>query len=703
MAKTRGKKVKHSPSLHSDHSATCTNQGYQGSDHSDLHVSRHVFPKDGPKSTHLKRKSSKSTMSIPHSHCQKSHAHDHSVHTSSHGPITPFFSDDEEEISYMSGIVGQTVQFEYSKSKPALQPSPQVFPSLSQQQPAAASAHQQYQPEHNVTDLSSENDARRNQLVVSSGSSSAPPPQQPPPPPPPPSDKISFQEFLQSKEVAKIHDTAKKFAQLRLQQLQNDHSALTEEQRAQVHFFLENQHLIPTHATNPSSSSDPQQLASEQYAANVNAISSLATMAAAAALHNFEKNNGAVEFLSDSEAVAIANSIKLPLPPDELNNIGHFPSLSNLSNMAVKEVNEWASREIYSFVHGSAAAAAAAAAANSGNQVNGTAATQHTQSPQSKPTSLSAPSTVQPLASSSGSGNSEGPELTPEQQRFRQHVMQYDRQIQQMEQHYKAPAHAAVSSPQITGHVQPIPGPSYNTGVYTLKRPVSPNSGDMSPDRFKSDKIWDTSNAEEKERVRQFWEGLTYEERRELVKIPKNTVMQKMRELKRTNCNCLMCGKKRMAIEELESLYEAYHTREMEKLKNIPSTKPRFEDASEVIGPEIDYNNPNPDVFNFGNTLTIEGSVLTVADDLLKNNGKKFIDMMDLLQQRRQEREQTDVQTMTDYDADPIDEEDDEFTEDDGKYDEDYEDYDEEGSEEEDEEDEEDDEEEYEEVRFFLY
>ncbi|KAI0204838.1 hypothetical protein F4808DRAFT_412307 [Astrocystis sublimbata] len=48
---------------------------------------------------------------------------------------------------------------------------------------------------------------------------------------------------------------------------------------------------------------------------------------------------------------------------------------------------------------------------------------------------------------------------------------------------------------------------------------------------------------------------------------------------------------------------------------------------------------PN-DFFNFGQSLTVKGGILTVADDLLKNDGKKFIEMMEQLAERRMAREE---------------------------------------------------------------
>ncbi|KAI7862174.1 hypothetical protein BDF14DRAFT_135114 [Spinellus fusiger] len=48
----------------------------------------------------------------------------------------------------------------------------------------------------------------------------------------------------------------------------------------------------------------------------------------------------------------------------------------------------------------------------------------------------------------------------------------------------------------------------------------------------------------------------------------------------------------------------------------------------------------NSDRFGFGDSLTVRGGILTVADDLLKNDGKKFLDMMERLAERRMQQEE---------------------------------------------------------------
>ncbi|KAF2973335.1 hypothetical protein GQX73_g130 [Xylaria multiplex] len=226
------------------------------------------------------------------------------------------------------------------------------------------------------------------------------------------------------------------------------------------------------------------------------------------------------------------------------------------------------------------------------------------------------------------------------------------------------------------------------------QHPTTNGSGPKS----KKEKIWNTSGPEERERIKQFWLGLGEDERKSLVKVEKDAVLRKMKEQQKHTCSCSVCGRKRTAIEEeLEGLYDAYY-QELESFANRPHSQPngppmfapeRFgpmsglhppsvmpsrysnhhpsrivrhvdNDEEELEGGDEEYSDeedledeededepeeiprdtyPN-DFFNFGQSLTVKGGILTVADDLLKNDGKKFIEMMEQLAERRMAREE---------------------------------------------------------------
>ncbi|KAI1320402.1 Stress response protein nst1 [Mortierella claussenii] len=198
-----------------------------------------------------------------------------------------------------------------------------------------------------------------------------------------------------------------------------------------------------------------------------------------------------------------------------------------------------------------------------------------------------------------------------------------------------------------------------------------------------NDGFWHYSDAEERQRIREFWFQLREEERRSLVRVEKEAVLKKMKEQQRHSCSCSLCGRKRTAIEEeLELLYDAYYD-ELEQYANQqqPSDghtltyaqhSPVFEDdlSDESRGSdeedeeddeededddeegyededeEDDYEDeianrkaPFPYRSGFSNTLQAKGNILTVAEDLLENDGKKFLEMMDRLADRKVQRD----------------------------------------------------------------
>ncbi|PWY87817.1 hypothetical protein BO94DRAFT_546003 [Aspergillus sclerotioniger CBS 115572] len=232
---------------------------------------------------------------------------------------------------------------------------------------------------------------------------------------------------------------------------------------------------------------------------------------------------------------------------------------------------------------------------------------------------------------------------------------------------------------------QPIPPPlPPHLGPHTILK--------SSKDRS----IWNTSTQEERENIKTFWLELGEEERRQLVKVEKDAVLKKMKEQQKHSCSCTVCGRKRTAIEEeLEVLYDAYYE-ELEQYAN--NNQGSFEKGPPMIPPPRLYHPPlrspgqhtrtqgqfhpsrgrihelqededdldddydeddeddepysdeeyedddtraaRADFFAFGNSLTVKDGILTVADDLLKNDGKHFIDMMEQLAERRMQREE---------------------------------------------------------------
>ncbi|CEG64858.1 Putative Stress response protein NST1 [Rhizopus microsporus] len=283
----------------------------------------------------------------------------------------------------------------------------------------------------------------------------------------------------------------------------------------------------------------------------------------------------------------------------------------------------------------------------------------------------------------------------------------------------------------------------------------SKNNSNKKNKNKEDDSFWSsTSNAEERQKIREFWLQLGEEERRSLVKVEKEAVLRKMKEQQKHSCNCSVCGKKRTAIEdELEVLYDAYYE-ELEQYANhqqqtrgssSSTALPRSisyirggriyhngdddildedddeeedeeedeedEEDIDILGDEEDEDDDdeeeeeeeeeeeddddfddddeaisrpsisayseksrfdelthirhtaakssaNGDHFSFGNSLTVKGGILTVADDLLKNDGKKFLDMMERLAERRMQKEDISLDQNSNYFQEEEDDED---------------------------------------------
>jgi hypothetical protein len=215
----------------------------------------------------------------------------------------------------------------------------------------------------------------------------------------------------------------------------------------------------------------------------------------------------------------------------------------------------------------------------------------------------------------------------------------------------KSKRHSGVVLPhRTTPHSQNLP--PRNSAL--VSRPTLSNAALRSAHKMSTEQIWNTSSQAERDNIKQFWLELGEEERRSLVKVEKEAVLRKMKEQQKHSCSCSVCGRKRTAIEEeLEVLYDAYYE-ELEQFANngndLSNGHPMLsatrayrqirspaqpmagsfpsrgrvhelgEDEEELDDEEYDdddepysedeYDEPAPDFFTFGNSLTVKGEFL---------------------------------------------------------------------------------------------
>lgn len=144
------------------------------------------------------------------------------------------------------------------------------------------------------------------------------------------------------------------------------------------------------------------------------------------------------------------------------------------------------------------------------------------------------------------------------------------------------------------------------------------------------DRIWNTSTAEERERIKEFWLSLNEEDRRSLVKVEKEAVLKKMKEQQKHSCSCTVCGRKRTAIEEeLEVLYDAYYE-ELEQYANNQHIS--LEDGTPIIPHGRMYTHPmarmppsrNPQIVN--NQRSSNGRIQEIDEDDEDGDDEDFSD-----------------------------------------------------------------------------
>ena len=165
-------------------------------------------------------------------------------------------------------------------------------------------------------------------------------------------------------------------------------------------------------------------------------------------------------------------------------------------------------------------------------------------------------------------------------------------------------------------------GHSFSNGTTAYQQPPPPPPPTLSTAALRSarsipkDRIWNTSTAEERERIKEFWLTLGEAERRSLVKVEKDAVLRKMKEQQKHSCSCTVCGRKRTAIEEeLEVLYDAYYE-ELEQYANnqqsIPEERTSVPPASRMFGHR---NPPNRATQDHNNARSSGSRIQEIADD----------------------------------------------------------------------------------------
>lgn len=144
--------------------------------------------------------------------------------------------------------------------------------------------------------------------------------------------------------------------------------------------------------------------------------------------------------------------------------------------------------------------------------------------------------------------------------------------------------------------------------------------------------LCDFEYADDLESMKEFWIGLPIAEKKHICQIESSEVMKVIQEDPKASCSCRVCGNRKVTLEkELQKLYIGYYS--VRKLASesldecelninlvnnifgIPAEK-LIETSKSTIPPEND---------------SAMNSIMSVADDLVKNNGENFINLIEQL------------------------------------------------------------------------
>ncbi|QPG73824.1 hypothetical protein FOA43_001139 [Brettanomyces nanus] len=188
--------------------------------------------------------------------------------------------------------------------------------------------------------------------------------------------------------------------------------------------------------------------------------------------------------------------------------------------------------------------------------------------------------------------------------------------------------------------------------------------------------LWDCDISEgEKEKIKQFWLKLSEDRKREIVDVSNDDVMKMIHEEQQLSCDCKFCGNRKLILEkELEKLYREYYTLQKlvqkdtdeyqlnERLVStflgikVPETvseeeeeeeeeeeqeqgQEQEEEQEQEQGQELEEEQEQDKDKDF-ETMPNDGKngtkshfdeVLSLAGDIIKNDGKNFIHMIEKL------------------------------------------------------------------------
>lgn len=153
----------------------------------------------------------------------------------------------------------------------------------------------------------------------------------------------------------------------------------------------------------------------------------------------------------------------------------------------------------------------------------------------------------------------------------------------------------------------------------------------------------DVEFTDDLDEMKQFWEELPLDKKKKICTIESNEVLKVIQEDPKTGCSCRVCSSKKLTLEkELQKLYVGYYSVRKLASNALDETELNISLVNSIFGlPVVSDNEKNEkekvnekeeeeEKKDFSSVDAMD-SIMSVADDLVKNNGENFINLVEQL------------------------------------------------------------------------
>lgn len=143
--------------------------------------------------------------------------------------------------------------------------------------------------------------------------------------------------------------------------------------------------------------------------------------------------------------------------------------------------------------------------------------------------------------------------------------------------------------------------------------------------------LWDFEYPEDIPDMTEFWLQLPYERKREIASMDFADVLKLVPVDLKSTCTCVLCGHKKALVErELEKLYNGYYNVRRLAVRYLDSVDLNINSINSILGIIEEERTEDEVIEPTDSKLSVTG-LLSVADDLVKNNGENFINLIEKL------------------------------------------------------------------------